>query len=117
MEKSKYVAPELLRQLEGLAEGGATSAVFTLRRVPEKPLLPEETVRRAGVLIDRVSKIVGDAPLQCNVFKNMGSFVVLASRAFLERLLQEEEIASATANVQSQDLLIRPVKSKRIPPK
>jgi hypothetical protein len=50
--------------------------------------------------------------VEVRVFRNLGSFVVAAAAPFVRKLLDQEEILSATANRQSEDLLIKPVSSK-----
>jgi hypothetical protein len=110
------VDPELLRQLEHAAASDApVGAVFCLRPAPSQKFIPpdeaEPLVRR---ILQRVEHEVGSAPEQLNVLKNLGSFVVSAGAPFVKKLLDQAEIASATANQQSEDPRIRPVESKRV---
>jgi hypothetical protein len=107
--------PELLRQLEAAAAPDQEiAAVCSLRpaRPHEKFIPPAE----AGALVERVLRRVqrqtGRRPGRVQVFRNLGSFAVSAPAAFLRQLLQQREIATATANRQPEDLLIRPVSSE-----
>ena len=99
--------PELLRQLD--AAGGdadEVQAVFSLRPggAARLSLSPEETDATVARLLERVRRETGVAPRDCNVFRHLGAFVVAASARFVRALLEQEEIASATANRQPGSL-------------
>src|SRR5262249_55650616 len=91
------------------------SASFSLRRAPGQGFLPaddvEETVHR---VLRRVEQEVGTPPEQVCVQKNTGYFSVSAPPKFLRKLMEQEEIATATANVQPESLLIEPVSSEPV---
>lgn len=95
--------PELLRQLDA-ARGDAdlVQAVFSLRPggTVRASLSPEETEATVARLLERVRRETGVAPRDCNVFRNLGAFVVAASARFVRALMEQEEIVSATANRQ-----------------
>jgi hypothetical protein len=105
-----HVDPELLRQLDERATGaGSVGAVLTLRpaRAAQKtgPNDTEAIVRR---LLQRVKEQVGMAADDYHVFRNLGSFVVVAPPQFVRALIAQDEIASATANRQPQSFAIPP---------
>jgi hypothetical protein len=102
--------PELLRQLDAAASDSAVSAVCQLRtKDPDQKLIPPaETEAMVSGLMERVRQLTGEAPQRVQVFRNLGAFSVSAPPAFLRCLIEQEEIAQATANVQPEEMLIRP---------
>ncbi len=96
--------PELARQL-GLKGAGPLEAVFQLRlgKAPAARLDPQEVEQAARRALERVQQQVGHGPERVNVFRNLGRFVVRADPSFIEALLQDDEVASAQANVQPAD--------------
>jgi hypothetical protein len=113
-EPRAEIDPELLRQLEEASEGKSLGAVFSLYPAPGEPFpSPEATRETVERLLDHERR--EDGGLQrYTVFPNLGSFAVQATRPFLRRLLEHKEIATATANEQSQDMLIRPVEERKV---
>jgi hypothetical protein len=108
------IDPELVRQLDAAGEA-PVGAVFYLRPGPHrKSLEPAEAEERAQGVLRRVEEESGIAPKKVHVFRNVGSFSVSAAAPFVRMLLDQEEILSAAANQQSQDLLIEPVSSKPV---
>jgi hypothetical protein len=107
------IDPELLRQLAAAGADQPVGAVFSLRPPPGQPVASpkaaKETVER---LLDRTKEEVAGGLHRYTVFPNLGSFAVQATGPFIRRLLAQEEIATATANEQPGDLLIRPVSPK-----
>jgi hypothetical protein len=115
--RKQRVDPELTRQLEqGAATNGPVEAVFTLRceKSAREFLSPEETVTLAQRLLKRVSEETREEPQAVNVFRNLGSFVVVAPSRFVRRLLDQAEISSAVANRQPGDSLIRPRRKRAL---
>lgn len=92
---------ELTRQLDGTGSE-PLEAVFQLRlgKAPKAKLDPHAVEQAARRALDRVQLQVGHGPERVNVFKNLGRFVVRADSSFIEALLQDDEIASAQANIQ-----------------
>jgi hypothetical protein len=108
------IDPELLRQLDAAGEA-PVGAVFHLRPGPrQKSLDPAEAEARARGVLRRIEQESGIAPENFHIFRNLGSFSVSAAAPFVRKLLDQEEIQSATANRQSEDLLIEPVSSKPV---
>ncbi len=98
---SKRIDPELLRQLESaVADAGNVQAVFVLKPSdPEKPILdPEETEAVVKRVLKRVARQTGTKPDDSHVFRNLQSFVLDAPATFVRRLIEQKEIAAATAN-------------------
>lgn len=98
------VDPELRRQLTEAAASapGPVEAVLRLRstlRSTRTPA-PEATRDLAQQLVARVAKELGAAAgeYDLNVFPNLGYCVVSAPPGFVERVLVQPEVASASAN-------------------
>jgi hypothetical protein len=105
------IDPVLLEQLEqAQSSGDAVEAVFTLRPADASQPVPdpEQTLATVDDLLARVEEETGQAPQAHNVFEYFGSFVVRASPLFIADLLEQDEIASATANRQPGSALIDP---------
>jgi hypothetical protein len=104
------IDPELRKQL---ARGPATEpleATVTLDAGPDQAYLPSEEVEpKVKDLLREVGREVGEDYDDVTIFENLGSFALRARPAFLKALLKRPEVTVATANRQSQDLLIRPV--------
>ena len=123
-----YVDPELLRQLNAAAAtDGLVEAVFSLRPAgtdqpppdPDRaeatpsaarPLPnPEEFESLTRAVLARVEHQAGVAPAHVSVFRRIGSCAVFAAPEFICSMLDQQEVVSATASRQPEDLLIRPV--------
>jgi hypothetical protein len=102
---------ELQQQLEQTASGShEVQAVFVLRPPgsSQKFLTPDQTLTMVENLLHRLQQETGESPRDYNVFKNLRSFVVAASPAFINKLLEQDEIASVMANRQPGSALIPP---------
>lgn len=109
------VDPELIRQMDTeSASSHPVEAVFMLR--PEDPShvvnAPEVTAELAKKVLDRVKHHTGISPDAVNIFRNLGSFVVVALPRFLHVLMQQPEIASAVANRQPGSAVIPPINKR-----
>ena len=107
------VDPKLVRQMAEAPAGSSVQAVFTLKTPAG------ESYRSAASTRDAVKKLIEEAsattsaqPERVTVFANVQSFAVSAPSALVRSLAHHSDIASATANVQDEDLLIRPLKGK-----
>jgi ABC-type dipeptide/oligopeptide/nickel transport system permease component len=97
----------LLKELEQAATGShEVEAVFALRPPdpPQKYLKPEQTQSMVQNLLARVEQETAEAPQDINVFKYLGSFLVVASANFVRKMLEQDEIASAMANRQPDSM-------------
>ncbi len=99
------VDPELRRQLDraAAAKPAAVEAVLRLRepvRRSSRPGAAGTTREAARDLLARVAEEVGAAATDYdfNVFPNLGYLVLSAPAGFVERLLHQPEVASASAN-------------------
>ena len=99
------VDPELRRQLDRAASAntGAVEAVLRLRapaRRSSRPPAQQATHAAARELLARVAEEIGAAAsdYDFNVFPNLGYCVVSASAHFVERVVRQPEVASASAN-------------------
>ncbi len=62
---------------------------------------PDETVQTAECLLKNVEQTIGVAPKDYNIFRNLGYFVVSATAPFVRKMIEQKEIASASANRRS----------------
>jgi hypothetical protein len=99
------IDPELRRQLDqaAVSKPGAIQAVLRLRqpaRRSSRPPSGEATQVVARDLLARVAEEVGAAAsdYDFNVFPNLGYLVLSAPAGFVERVLHQPEVASASAN-------------------
>jgi len=107
--KRRDADPELRRLLETADAGQGVSVICALRPGSASPPEPGETQRHVTALMRRVEEQTGERPDEYTVFDNLGAFALTAPAEFVDRLLVQPEIATATANDQEEDLLIRPV--------
>src|SRR5579871_3440652 len=104
------IDPQLRSQIaKADAAHPTVAATFTLRNSARGLRSPQETQRVVQRILERCQAQTKVRPKGFNVFENLQSFAVDAAPDFVQALLNEPEIESATANEQSDDLLIRPV--------
>jgi len=98
------VDPELRRQLNGAAaaEAKPVEAVLRLRPTPRSAAAPPPKATRqlAELVVSRVAEELGvaEGEYELNVLPNLGYFVLAAPPVFVERVLDQPEVASASAN-------------------
>jgi hypothetical protein len=107
---STKVDPELRRQLgrSATAAGGGEPVEAVLRLRPATR--SSGGAARQGVrdlaegVVGRAATELGEAPgaWAVNVFPNLGYFVLCGSPRLVERVLEQPEVASASANRRSQ---------------
>src|SRR5207237_2191601 len=109
------VDPLLAQQLRKAPESEAMEAVFTLR-TPAKAssLTPAATRATIERLLKRAEKATGAKASRLTVFENIQSFALRAPAALIKALTGFKEVASAAANHQEQDLMIRPVERRSV---
>jgi hypothetical protein len=113
--KKDRTDPELQRQIEAAATTGQpVGAVYTLEGDPAVLPAPEEVQARVARLLDKVHAQTGQKPGDVQVFGNIGSFAVSGPAEFVERLAQQPEVVTATASQPAEDVLIRPVRRRRV---
>jgi hypothetical protein len=105
--------PELLRQLKSAAaRNKPVQAVFTLRSPRKSAASPGRVEKLTHKILDRAAESAGVSAREVNVFRNLGAFAVYAVPSFIRELLNDPDIAYATANLQSEKMLIQPRKKK-----
>jgi hypothetical protein len=98
------VDPELRRQLfrAAAAKTAPVEAVMRLRPTRRSAAAPAPQATRdtAQRVVGRVAKELGTAEdaYDLNVFPHLGYFVLSASAGFVRRVLDQPEVASASAN-------------------
>jgi len=105
------IDPELRKQLAKVPATELVEATVTLDAGPARAYIPSDEVKsQVREILREVGREVGEAYEDMNVFENLGSFAIRARPALLKALLKRPEVAAAMANLQGQDLLIRPVR-------
>lgn len=117
------IDPELTRQLDTASTGSSVGAVFTLRSPGKQTCLDVASVHEAiREILAAARATSGHQEKDLVVMPNIQSFVVDAPAPFVKSLLGNPAIASAMANVQAEDIAIRPPtrnsspKERRKPP-
>src|ERR1700683_2984117 len=89
-------------------------AVFMLRPNPPSQVVsePHVTAELARNVLARVTRTTGIEPDAVNVFKNLGSFVVVAQPQILNALIREPEIPPAVANRRPEAATIPPLNKR-----
>jgi hypothetical protein len=116
MEQEK-IDPELSRQLDQAAlTNSPVQAVLKLRPLQETQLVasPEHTAELANQVIKRVSDKLGEQANRMTLFRNLGSFAIDAQPKFLRELLDQPEIAAASANRQPGSAYIAPINPRPV---
>jgi len=107
------IDPELKRQLDIASEDIPIEAVFTLTTPPGESYRSNDSTNQAvSQIVDEAASASKSTPKRVKVFPNAQSFAVSGSAALVRSLLEHQDIASAIANVQQEDMLIRPVPSE-----
>ena len=97
--KRQLSAAAMAERRDPSASSPPVEAVVHFRSPGARPLAdPEQVTAMARIVIDRVAQLTRETPLAYNVFANLQSMVVQASRNFIEKLVEQPEIASALAN-------------------
>jgi hypothetical protein len=98
-DKAPRVDPSLLRELaEAENKKLLLQAVIFLRSDKGDAPPPEETERKVRQLLAGASKKTGEEPVGVNVFRNLNSFAIEASPAFVRTLLKSKKVRSARSN-------------------
>ena len=110
------VDPALRKAIETRSGTGEPVVAHVTLETPagKTYLSAEETQAAVRALLDRVRDAVHEAPHAVNVFPNVQSFSVVASALFVQHLLEQPEVAAATGAKTAEDVLIKPVSSRRV---
>ena len=110
----KIVDPHLKQMLEKGRGGADVQATFTLSTPPGDPYREAASTQAAvKAVVEKAAAKAGNAPYRVSVFPNIQSFAVSGPAAFVREVMKHDDVVSATANVQKEDMLIRPVPKPR----
>src|SRR3954465_14534718 len=114
MSKAK-IDQELTRQLDSSGGAEPLSASFSFESAATRAIAsPEETEKRVHDLLKKVQSEVGVAPSQFRIYKNIGSFSVTATPAFIRKRREKKDLGRATGSRQPGEMLIKPVSSEPV---
>lgn len=105
--------PKLLEQMDR-ERARPIQAIIQLQSADHDGTLmsPEKTAKLADNILSRVAAEVGRPVVRCNVLRNLATMVVEADPEFLQALIRQPEVVSATPNQTSESPMIEP-KGKR----
>ncbi len=110
----KIIDPQLTQLLAQAPADATVQATFTLTTPRGAPYRGAASTQAAvKAVVGQAAAKAGDAPYRVSVFPNVQSFAVSGSAALVREVVKHGEVASAMANVQKEDLLIRPVTKPR----
>ena len=110
----KTIDPELKQILEKAPADATVQATFTLTTPPGDSYRDAASTRAAvKAVVGKAAAKAGQAPYHVSVFANVQSFAVAGPPALVRQVMKHGEVASAMANVQKEDMLIRPVTKPR----
>ena len=111
----KTVDPELERQLDAADDDTPVQAVFTLKTPAGEPYRSAASTKECvSKMIDAAATTAKGAPERLNVFPNLQSFTVAGKPSLVRSLMSNDQVASAMANQQPEDLQIRPARKKEV---
>ena len=88
-------------------------ATFTLRTPAGMAYRAEDSTSEAAERIVRAAAAATESTgYRLKVFTRIQSFLLVGPPALIRAVMEHEEVATATANRQTEDLLIRPVPAK-----
>jgi len=112
--KAQHVNPELRRQLAAAQASSPVEATFTLRTPTGMAYRDEEsTSETAERIVHAAAAATESTEYRLKVFARIQSFLLVGPPALIRAVMAHEEVATATANRQAEDLLIRPVPAKK----
>ena len=99
MQTLKHTAtdPELVRQLRAAGDGSRSiQAIFSLDLPPRSQMPEPAKIERATYrVLQRVVDEVGYKPNAVSIFRDLGSFAVYADAAFIRKVIDHPDVASA----------------------
>jgi hypothetical protein len=105
------IDPKLARELAGAPAESPVEAVFTLKTPAGESYRSATSAREAMTrMVEKASADAKVQPYRLTLFPNVQSFAVSGPPALVRKLAENAQVASAMANRQDEDLLIRPVK-------
>lgn len=92
------VAPEVVELIDSGSQE-PVAVVYQMRGSDGRRVPPaSEMVEKVGAILGKLHEMAPDLPLRHNVFKNLGSFVLLAPPAMHRQVLARPEIQAAVMN-------------------
>ena len=108
------VDPALARQLKETPVQSTVGAVFTLKSPAGAPVASPASAREAmEKIVKEASDVAQAQPSHVTMFPNVQSFAVYGPPALVRTVARHANVASAIANKQNEDMLIRPVTKSR----
>jgi hypothetical protein len=112
MRPSAKVDNTLKDQLDRARNDAPVTAVCTVKTGRgQDPAAVDDIVRR---IVEDAQAKTGAAAIGLAVFANLGSFSVSGPSALIRCILADRKVTTATAASPSEDVLIRPVRRKRV---
>jgi hypothetical protein len=110
----KIIDPQLKQMLDKASADATVQATFTLT-TPQGDPYREAASTQAAVkaVVGQAAAKAGKSPYRVSVFPNVQSFAISAPAALVREVMKHGDVVSATANVQEEELLIRPVAKPR----
>lgn len=100
-EAAARIAPEVtaLTESDSLEP---VAVVYQMRGGAGQRVPPaSEMVEKVGAILGRLHEMAPDLPMRHNIFKNLGSFVLLAPPVMHKQVLMQPEIKAAVMNQKS----------------
>ena len=108
------VDPTLVRQLKDTPAQSTVGAVFTLKSPTGAPVASPASAREAmEKIVKEAADVAQVQPARVTMFPNVQSFAVYGPPALVRTVAKHANVASAIANKQTEDMLIRPVTKGR----
>jgi hypothetical protein len=114
MDKER-VDPVLARQLRGSDGVRPVDAVLTLREhagASQQAREPLDTI--VARLLAEAERQSSQKATDVTVFSNLGTFAVRAPARFVQTLISHDDVTSAVANVQPEEMFIAPVAERPV---
>ena len=90
-------------------------AKFTLKSLSSrKPRSPDATRAAVQRIVQQAETASGTRSLEVKTYPNVESFAVSGSPELVESLAKHKEVASKLPDVSSDDVMIRPVRKKKV---
>lgn len=106
------------RLLEELDRAGESlvQAIVQIRS-PDEPKTvpsPEEAIKLANSVLDRVAASVGCSANKTNILRNLATIVVEAPPAFIRSLIKQPEVISVIPNQTAESPFILPKRKRQV---
>ena len=95
------VAPEVIAMIESDSQEPVAVGYQMRGGSGQRGPPASEMTEKVGAILDRLDKMAPDLPMRHNIFKNLGSFVLLAPPVMHKQVLRQPEIKAAVLNQNS----------------